>query len=214
MKSTYLLMRRVLDIILSGLLLILLGPVLILVSVVVLFGMGRPIFFLHERQGHKGTFSIIKFRTMIKDAERIGGGYFSKDIKLVPPLGGILRKTSLDELPQLVNILKGDMSFVGPRPAIPSQVERYTPEQTKRLTVPQGVTGLAQLRYRNDAPWSVRIESDLEYVDSIGPLTDLRILFNTPIKVLRGTGVRMDQTSDQVDDLGTGKERKNDENTK
>ena len=139
---------------------------------------------------------------MIRDAEKIGGGYFTKEVNLVPPIGALLRKTSIDELPQLVNILKGDMSFVGPRPAIPTQVERYTEEQKMRLSVPQGVTGLAQLRYRNNAPWSVRIESDLEYVRKLGPLMDLRILLLTPSKVIRGTGVRMDQSPEQVDDLG------------
>lgn len=202
MKSIYLAIRRACDIVLAAGLLIILTPLLILVSIAIFIGMGRPIFFLHERQGHRGKFSIIKFRTMIRDAEKIGGGYFTKEVNLVPPIGALLRKTSIDELPQLVNILKGDMSFVGPRPAIPTQVERYTEEQKMRLSVPQGVTGLAQLRYRNNAPWSVRIESDLEYVRKLGPLMDLRILLLTPSKVIRGTGVRMDQTPEQVDDLG------------
>lgn len=121
---------------------------------------------------------------------------------LIPPIGAFLRKSSLDELPQLFNIFRGDMTFVGPRPALPSQVVRYTERQRGRLTVPQGITGLAQLRYRNDAPWSVRIESDLEYVSSLGFLEDLKILIATPLKVLKGTGVRTDQTAVDVDDLG------------
>lgn len=201
MQRTYLAARRVLDVLVSAAILILLVPVFVVVALLILLKMGRPIFFKQKRQGHRKQFSILKFRTMINDAEHIGGGYMRADMNLVPPLGAFLRKTSLDELPQLLNIFRGDMSFVGPRPALPSQVARYTDRQTERLKVPQGVTGLAQLQYRNDAPWSKRIESDLEYVDSIGPLTDLKILFATPSKVLRGSGVRMDQTAADVDDL-------------
>ncbi|MDO5452110.1 MAG: sugar transferase [Candidatus Saccharibacteria bacterium] len=204
MVKVYLKIRRLVDVVLSIILLIALAPVFAFVSLSILVMMGKPIFFRQTRQGHKGTFQIIKFRTMIKNADRIGGGYYSPDIQLVPPLGALLRKVSLDEIPQLLNILKGDMSFVGPRPALPTQVERYTEEQMRRLAVPQGITGLAQLRYRNNAPWSVRIESDLEYVDSISPRMDLQILAATPLKVLRSSGVRMDQTAEEVDDLGRG----------
>lgn len=207
MRSIYLRCRRILDIILSLCLLILLAPVMLFVAVLVRVGLGRPIFFKHTRQGHKGKFSILKFRTMIVDAERIGGGYFSTELNLVPPVGVFLRKTSMDELPQLFNILKGDMSFVGPRPAVPAQVARYTAEQKRRLEVPQGVTGLAQLKYRNNAPWSLRIQSDIEYVEKVSFLTDLKILLSTPCKVLRGSGVRMDQSMSEVDDLGQPKEQ-------
>lgn len=200
---TYLVVRRILDVTVSAVLLILLLPVFVVVAFLIRVNMGRPLLFKQKRQGHRGQFFILKFRTMINDAERIGGGYMPADLNLIPPLGAFLRKTSMDELPQLLNIFKGDMSFVGPRPALPYQVARYTDSQMERLKVPQGVTGLAQLRYRNDAPWSKRIESDLEYVDSIGPFTDLKILFATPGKVFRGSGVRMDQTVADVDDLGS-----------
>lgn len=206
MNSVYLRLRRIVDIILSSILLVLLAPVFLLVSIAILMDMGRPIFFRQVRAGHRGSFEIIKFRTMIKNADQIGGGYYSPEVKLVPRMGAFLRKMSLDEIPQLLNILKGDMSFVGPRPALLSQVERYSETQKGRLSVPQGITGLAQLRHRNNAPWSVRIESDLEYVAQLGLLTDLRILLATPGKVLRGSGVRMDQTAEEVDDLGKKKD--------
>lgn len=203
MRHLYLRLRRLADIIASALLIIFLIPLFLVVSLLILLRMGKPIFFKQVRQGHNGEFSLLKFRTMVNDAETIGGGYMKADIDLIPPFGAFLRRTSLDELPQLFNILRGDMAFIGPRPALPSQVTRYTKEQQGRLSVPQGITGLAQLRYRNDAPWSVRIESDLEYVAKIGPITDLKILFATPPKVLKGTGVRADQTAADVDDLGT-----------
>lgn len=202
MRGLYLKVRRVADVIVAGILLILVSPVLAVTAVLIRLRMGSPVLFRQTRVGHRGEFSIIKFRTMVNNAERIGGGYYSPDLNLVPPLGAFLRKMSLDELPQLFNILKGDMAFVGPRPALPSQVSRYSEIQKGRLSVPQGVTGIAQLRYRNNAPWSLRIDSDLEYVATVSPLTDLRILASTPHKVLKGTGVRMDQTAAEVDDLG------------
>jgi lipopolysaccharide/colanic/teichoic acid biosynthesis glycosyltransferase len=205
MRGIYLFVRRCFDIVFSAVAILLLLPVLMVISLLILLTMGRPILFKQERQGHKGRFVLLKFRTMVKNAEQIGGGYMAPELNLIPPFGSFLRKSSLDEIPQLVNIFKGDMSFVGPRPALPSQVARYSEEQRGRLQVPQGITGLAQIRYRNNAPWSLRIKSDLEYVSSIGPILDLRILAATPGKVLRANGVRTDQTIEDVDDLAREK---------
>src|SRR5690606_20726501 len=142
--------------------------------------MGSPVMFHQQRIGRYGrVFRIHKFRTMINDAERLGGGEMPDALNLIPPLGAFLRRSSLDELPQLWNILKGDIAIVGPRPALVSHFSRYTPRQRRRVEVPQGLTGLAQVRYRNDAPWSVRIESDLEYIDRLGPLLDLELILRT-----------------------------------
>lgn len=200
-RTRYLAIRGILDRIAAAALLVVLALPMAVVAILIQMKLGRPVLFRQTRQGHKGPFSLFKFRTMINDAERIGGGYMAPELNLVPPLGAFLRASSLDELPQLLNILKGDMSFVGPRPALPSQVTRYTPAQRGRLNVPQGITGLAQVRYRNEAPWSIRIEADLEYVRSVGPVTDVRILFGTVGKVFRGSGVRSDQIAADVDDL-------------
>jgi lipopolysaccharide/colanic/teichoic acid biosynthesis glycosyltransferase len=179
------------------------GPLMLAVSVAVLATMGRPVLFRQLRAGRRGRpFVILKFRTMIKDAEQQGGGYMPPELNLITPLGSFLRRSSLDELPQLLNVLRGEMAFVGPRPALPHQVARYTERQRGRLSVPQGITGLAQVRYRNDAPWSRRIEADLEYVERLGPRTDLEILRLTLRSVIRRQGIRSAQTIDEVDDLG------------
>ncbi|MDQ0689882.1 lipopolysaccharide/colanic/teichoic acid biosynthesis glycosyltransferase [Arthrobacter sp. W4I7] len=166
--------------------------------------MGRPILFRQQRIGQSGkVFWIIKFRTLIPNAEEIGGGNIPAGLNLVPPLGEKLRLYSLDELPQLVNIVRGDMSFVGPRPALPEHYARYSPHQVQRVLVPQGLTGLAQVVYRAEAPWSLRIEKDLEYVRNVSPLLDLRILIATAFKVLRAEGVVESLAPEANDDFGT-----------
>lgn len=178
------------------------SPVMIAIAIAVRSRMGSPVLFSQQRVGQNGRFfSIYKFRTMVHDAEKRGGGYMPTELNLIPPLGAFLRRTSLDELPQLFNILKGDIAIVGPRPALPSQYARYTTRQTGRVRVPQGLTGLAQVLHRNEAPWSVRIETDLRYIDAIGFTTDLRILGATVTRVFRGTGIRTDQSALDVDDL-------------
>lgn len=209
MKSetqAYLYRRAVTDRFVAGLMLIILAPILVSIAIVIRLRMGRPLLFRQQRIGRFGKpFEIIKFRTMIENAEEIGGGYISSELNLVPPLGQFLRSTSLDELPQLMNIFRGEMSFVGPRPALPQQYARYTSEQARRVLVPQGITGLAQVTYRNEAPWSQRIAKDLEYVESVGLVTDVRLLVRTVVKVLRSEGIVNDQTAVEVDDLGPGR---------
>ncbi|MDR6555736.1 lipopolysaccharide/colanic/teichoic acid biosynthesis glycosyltransferase [Arthrobacter pascens] len=201
--QAYLSRRRVLDCIIAGGMLVILSPLLAAIAVLIRLRMGNPILFRQQRIGRFGEpFEIIKFRTMIENAEEIGGGYISTELNLVPPLGQFLRSTSLDELPQLVNIFKGEMSFVGPRPTLPQQYSRYTPEQARRVSVPQGITGLAQITYRNQATWTQRIEKDLEYVESVGFFTDVRLILRTVSKVLRSEGIVNDQTAAEVDDLG------------
>lgn len=207
----YLRTRRCVELVIASVALVALAPVLLGTAALIIVRMGRPVIFAQVRIGHRGPFTLYKFRTMINGAEAAGGGYMPSELDLVPPLGRALRRTSIDELPQLVNILKGDMSFVGPRPALPSQVERYSREQRGRLAVPQGVTGLAQVRYRNDAPWSVRIRSDLEYVAQIGPRLDVQLIWRTVSSVGTAHGVRLDQTATDVDDLGPATRERPDE---
>lgn len=201
--EAYLVRRTISERLVAGGMLMILSPLLAVIAVVIRLRMGGPILFRQQRIGRFGEpFEIIKFRTMIKNAEEIGGGYISSELNLVPPLGQFLRSTSLDELPQLVNIFKGQMSFVGPRPALPQQYARYNEEQARRVVVPQGITGLAQITYRNQATWTQRIEKDLEYVESVSFVTDVKLLVRTIAKVLRSEGIVNDQTAAEVDDLG------------
>lgn len=203
MNRPYLRIRRVTDRVVAGTLLVVASPVLVGVALSVRLTMGKPVLFTQERVGELGRiFRIVKFRTMVQNAEKLGGGYMPPEMDLIPPLGKFLRSTSLDELPQLLNVLAGDMAFIGPRPALPSQFARYTERQRRRVEVPQGVTGLAQIRYRNAAPWSQRIEADLEYVARLGLWQDASIVFETFRSVVSRRGVEQHQTAIEVDDLG------------
>jgi lipopolysaccharide/colanic/teichoic acid biosynthesis glycosyltransferase len=202
MRTVYLGLRSVLDRLAALVLLILVSPILLACAVAVLVTMGRPLLFLQPRVGQHGViFKIVKFRTMVPDAEQLGGGYMPDGMDLVPPLGKFLRRFSLDELPQLLNILTGDMSFIGPRPAPVDHLDRYTDRQRGRLRVKPGLTGLAQVELRNEAPWSRRIELDLEYVERVGPVLDVTLLLRTVPKVLAGSSIRYGQTAAEVDDL-------------
>ena len=188
---------------LAALLLVVLSPLFAVIALLIAVRMGRPILFRQQRVGQFGkVFWILKFRTLINNAEEIGGGSILPELNLVPPLGEKLRRYSLDELPQLVNIARGDMSFVGPRPALPEHFARYTAAQAQRVLVPQGLTGLAQVAYRAEAPWSLRIQKDLEYVAKVGPWLDLKILIATALKVVRAEGVVENLAPEEVADFG------------
>jgi lipopolysaccharide/colanic/teichoic acid biosynthesis glycosyltransferase len=146
-----------------------------------------PVFFRQERAGlHGHVFRVVKFRTMVDDPD--GNPLFPDDDRITSA-GRWLRRLSLDELPQLVNVVVGDMSIVGPRPTLPYQVERYTPEQRRRLDVRPGLTGLAQIKGRNSILWAERIEHDLEYVDRQSLLYDLWLVLRTVPAVLGGSGI-------------------------
>lgn len=145
-----------------------------------------PVVFRQQRAGRDGQpFTILKFRTM-----RHGANSVYPEDDQITWIGGWLRRSSLDELPQLWNVIRGDMSLVGPRPTLLYQVERYTPEQRRRLSVPPGITGLAQVRGRNGISWAERIEFDLEYVSRLSLGLDLKILCLTLWTVLKRDGVR------------------------
>jgi lipopolysaccharide/colanic/teichoic acid biosynthesis glycosyltransferase len=203
LRPMYLNTRYVADRAVACVLLVILLPLICGVAIAVVISSGKPVTFRQERVGRYGrSFELMKFRTMVRDAERLGGGYMPKSMNLITPVGRVLRKTSLDELPQLINIARGDMSLIGPRPALRDQYERYTDVQRRRVDVLPGVTGLAQVVHRNDAPWSKRIELDLEYIDRVGPLLDMQILVRTVAKVVSGSGVMEGQRAEDVDDLG------------
>jgi lipopolysaccharide/colanic/teichoic acid biosynthesis glycosyltransferase len=142
-----------------------------------------PVLFRQERVGRDGrAFSLLKLRTMRAD----GPNPVFPDADRITSVGAVLRRTSVDELPQLWNVLRGEMSVVGPRPTLAYQVERYDEDQRRRLAVRPGLTGLAQVRLRNAAPWAERIELDLVYVQRQSPWLDLRILFSSVAVVVRG----------------------------
>lgn len=181
-------MKRALDLVVSCAALIVLAPVLLAISAAVVLRMGRPVLFTQERIGLQGQpFLLRKFRTM-RDA-RAANGVLRPDGERLTPLGRWLRRTSLDELPELLNVLTGDMSLVGPRPLLPQYLPRYSPRQARRHEVRPGLTGLAQISGRNALPWDERLELDVQYVERRSIALDLRILLSTIGKVLRGDGI-------------------------
>lgn len=171
-------MKRLVDILISLVALIILSPIFLLVTYKVRKNLGSPIFFLQERPGQNGKlFKMIKFRSM-KDANDKHGNPLP-DEKRITPFGQKLRSTSLDEMPQLINVLKGDMSIVGPRPMLKEFVELYSPEQARRLEVRPGMTGLAQVSGRNELDYEERFKCDVWYVDNHNSLVDFKIMFKT-----------------------------------
>jgi lipopolysaccharide/colanic/teichoic acid biosynthesis glycosyltransferase len=184
-------MKRAFDTVCALIALTVFSPLLLLVAMAILVNTGRPVFFLQERAGlHGRSFRIIKFRTMTRDAEqRTKGQWITAGNPYVTPVGRFLRKTSLDELPELVNVLKGDMSLVGPRPTLLEQVAAYDVSQRRRLEVRPGITGWAQVNGRNSISWTERIKLDVWYVDHWTPWLDVRIVLITIGQVLRQRGV-------------------------
>ena len=175
-------MKRTLDILIVLLFLPLWGSLAFIISLCVLVRMGRPIFFVQERPGRdERPFHLIKFRTM-----REGQG---TDVERMTGLGRFLRRMSLDELPELINVLKGDMSLVGPRPLLMRYLPRYTPEERRRHTVRPGLTGWAQVNGRNAISWEQKFAYDLWYVDHWSLWLDFRILVRTAWLVLTGQGL-------------------------
>ena len=181
--------KRILDFILSLIALIILSPVFLIISIAIKIDSKGPVFFLQERLGKNGkVFKIIKFRTMIVGAEKQGLRISGKNDNRITKLGNILRNTSLDEIPQLLNIVKGEMSLIGPRPPVtyfPYKYDEYSNLQKKRFEVKPGITGLAQVKVRNNATWDKRIEIDVQYVNNISFYNDLKIFFLTIKKVIK-----------------------------
>lgn len=180
-------LKRLVDALVSGVALVLLAPLLALVAVAVLLALGRPVFFRQERAGLRGhAFRILKFRTMLDPSPARG---HVTDEQRLTRFGRLLRSTSLDELPGLVNVLRGQMSIVGPRPLPVSYLEHYSATEARRHEVRPGITGLAQVRGRNAASWDDRLRWDVEYVDASGLRTDLHVVGLTVGVVLRRSGI-------------------------
>ena len=186
-----LLLKRVVDIVLALVGLVLMGPLILLLVVLVKRSSPGPGFFVQERLGRSGRiFRMAKLRTMVADAETKGAGLgIETDDPRITGIGRILRNTSLDEFPQLWNVLKGDMSFVGPRPLPVSYLARWNDRQRLRLLMPQGITGWSQWIARNDAPWPERLELDAWYVEHWSLWLDVRIFVGTLMSVLLRRGV-------------------------
>jgi lipopolysaccharide/colanic/teichoic acid biosynthesis glycosyltransferase len=182
-------MNRALDIAVAGLGLALAAPALAVAALAIKLEDGGPVLFKQKRVGRDGVeFELLKLRTMVVNAEKLGAGYaVDKGDSRITRSGAFLRRTSLDELPQLWNIVRGDMSIIGPRPTLAYQVERYTPRQRRRLEVLPGLTGWAQVHGRAKLPWDERIELDVWYVDHRSVKTDLLILLLTPVALFSGT---------------------------
>ena len=180
--------KRAFDIVGSAALLLLGAPLMAVIAIAVRLKLGTPVIFRQERPGiHGRPFTMLKFRTMV-DARDEQGGLLPDSTRLTP-LGQFLRNTSLDELPELWNVLKGDMSLVGPRPLLMEYLPLYTPFQARRHEVRPGMTGWAQVNGRNALSWERRFELDVHYVDHRSLLFDLRILTQTMLTVLRRQGI-------------------------
>jgi sugar transferase EpsL len=179
-------------------------PVMIIIALLVCINIGSPVVFRQERPGSGGRpFKLLKFRTMseLVDEE----GIMLPDEQRLTKLGQILRKYSLDELPQLINVVRGDLSFVGPRPLLMQYLERYTPEQARRHEVKPGITGWAQVNGRNAISWEEKFKLDVWYVDNVSLWLDLKILWLTVVKVLRADGISGEGSATMSEFMGSDK---------
>ncbi|MDO5615023.1 MAG: sugar transferase [Cruoricaptor ignavus] len=180
--------KRFVDFALSLMMILCFSPLFFIISVVFVLVFRQNPFFIQKRLGKDAIiFSIIKFKTMTDEKDE--NGEFLPDEKRLTKFGNFLRKTSLDELPQLINVLKGDMSLVGPRPLLPYYMDLYNDFQKRRNEVKPGITGLAQINGRNHLPWQQRFEYDIWYIDNLSCWLDIKILFLTILKVLKSEGV-------------------------
>jgi lipopolysaccharide/colanic/teichoic acid biosynthesis glycosyltransferase len=181
--------NRLADVVVSGTALALSSPVLAIAALAIALEDRGPVLYRQTRVGKDGVdFELLKLRTMVVGAERQGAGFaVDRGDARITRTGRVLRKLSLDELPQLWNVLRGDMSVIGPRPTLRYQVEQYTERQRRRLDVKPGITGWAQIHGRATLPWAERIELDVWYVEHRTPLLDLKILLRTPRSLFGGT---------------------------
>ena len=189
------------DIILGILIFIILIPVLILLSILVFLSMGSPIFFKQERIGKNNKpFIMYKFRTMREPKD--GENRLLSDADRVTKLGTFLRKTSLDELPEIINVIKGEMSLVGPRPLLDLHLELFDENQKRRHDVKPGMTGLAQVMGRQSLSFTQRTNLDVKYVDNLSLWLDVKIIVKTILVVLGADGIKTGQNFEEVDDVG------------
>lgn len=187
-KKVSQLVKWVFDRLCAAIALAVFSPVILMVAIAIYLRMGRPIIFTQPRPGKNGeVFQFYKFRTMTSD--RDADGNLLPDVQRITAIGKFLRQTSLDELPQLWNALKGDMSFVGPRPLMVEYLERYSSEQARRHEVKPGITGWAQINGRNAINWQHKFNPDVWYVDPWSLWLDFKILLLTPIQVIKPRGI-------------------------
>jgi len=180
--------KRVTDILLAGSALLISVPLMAAIALAIRWSMGRPILFRQMRPGYRGEpFKLLKFRTM--NAARDARGCLLPDAARLTPIGRLLRRLSVDELPQLWNVFRGDMSLVGPRPLLMQYVDRYTPEQARRHDKKPGITGWAQVHGRNGLTWPEKFSLDLWYLDNWSLWLDIRILVRTLWQVLKREGI-------------------------
>ena len=195
-----LLFKRLLDFILSLVALIVLSPIMLIIAIMIRIKLGKPVIFKQKRPGKdERIFEMYKFRTMSDKRDRKGNLLSDED--RLTKFGKLLRATSLDELPELFNILKGDMSIVGPRPQLVRDMVFMSDKQRKRHSVRQGLTGLAQVNGRNNISWEDKINYDLKYIDKITFINDFKIIMNTVLKVFKREGVST-EGMDTAEDFG------------
>ncbi|MBQ3664773.1 MAG: sugar transferase [Lachnospiraceae bacterium] len=198
--------KRILDVLLSGIGIVVLSPVMAVVAVIVRIKIGSPVLFTQERPGlHEKIFKLYKFRTMNNKKDRDGN--LLPDEQRLEKTGKVLRSTSLDELPELFNILKGDMSIVGPRPLLVRYLDRYSKRQKHRHDVRPGLTGLAQVNGRNAISWEEKFEYDLKYIKHITFMNDLWIVIKTVASVLSREGISSETSATMEEFMGTKKKR-------
>jgi len=191
-------LKRFLDVSLGLIVLIMLAPLLIVLSLVIAVSIGRPVFFRQQRPGLNGkTFTLYKFRTMTD--EKSDAGELLPDCQRLTRLGSVLRVTSVDELPELMNVIKGDMSLVGPRPLLMQYIPYYTQRESLRNTVRPGITGWAQINGRNTVSWGQRLEMDVWYIENWSLMLDIKILIRTITTVIRRDGVSVDSYETEKD---------------
>lgn len=190
--------KRFFDVVLSLIAIVILSPLLLVVSILLFFANeGAGVFFLQPRPGYKGKiFRIIKFKTM--NDKKDGNGKLLRDTLRITPVGRFVRMTSIDELPQLFNVLRGDMSFIGPRPLLVKYLPLYSLEQMRRHDVRPGITGWAQSHGRNGMSWTQKFEYDVWYVDHLSFITDLKVIFYSLKTVLSREGINTDKTESTV----------------
>lgn len=194
--------KRIFDLCLTIPAFIVLSPVMGVTAVLVAVKLGRPVLFTQERPGYEEKiFKMYKFRSMTD--ERDADGELLPDEVRLTPFGEKLRSTSLDELPELFNILKGDMSLVGPRPLLVQYLPLYNKRQHKRHDVKPGITGLAQINGRNSISWEEKFEYDVKYVENLSFKEDIRILFETVFKVFKREGINSENSATMEDFMGT-----------
>lgn len=199
--------KRFFDILISLILLVILSPLILIIALMVRIWLGKRVIFSQDRPGKDGkVFTLYKFRTMTDECDI--NGVLLPDEQRLTRFGKALRATSLDELPELFNILKGDMSMVGPRPLLVKYLPLYTPEQKRRHDVHPGLTGLAQVNGRNSLSWEEKFSLDNEYVNTVSLLLDIKIVFITIFKVIKCDGINDKASETMTEFTGTGQTEK------